>query len=93
MAVRQQTICDRCGAEKRETNNWWQIYISVNLKQLVVVPMGGAREVVVDGMAINAYRGDYCSQACAMRCIDEWMSAQVAESKAVEKGTITDVAG
>ena len=87
--TKQQVICDRCGQEKKGANHWWQVYQAWQVcqaataeKALVVQPSGlkpiGSEEWVL-------IVGDFCSQACAMRAIDEWMSKQIAEAKAEEK--------
>ena len=80
--VRQQTVCDRCGAEKGGANHWWEVYGAVIPDALVIRAAGPSR---AQPGAVLGTPGDFCSQACAMRAIDEWMSLQIAAAKAEEK--------
>ena len=87
--TKQQVICDRCGAEKKDMNCWWQIYPSLAIDNaLVIQPYGYRPETVSTHTSMGAAQavpGDFCSQACAMRALDEWMSRQISLVKAKEK--------
>ena len=76
--------CDRCGSEKKESNHWWQVYPSLTIaKALVIQPAGYGFEV--DSHGFHPTPSDFCSQDCAGRYIDAWMSQQVADAKDIEQ--------
>ena len=81
--TKQQVICDRCGAEKKGMNCWWSVYEAPVAEHALVIQPSGYKPVGDGGWVIIP--ADFCSQACAMRAIDEWMSARITESKAKEK--------
>jgi hypothetical protein len=81
--TKQQVICDRCGQEKKGANHWWQVYQAATAEKALVVQPSGLKPIGSEEWVLIV--GDFCSQACAMRAIDEWMSKQIAESKAEEK--------
>lgn len=83
--VKQQTICDRCGQEKKGANHWWEVYGSPVIPDALVIRPAGPSTAQPGAVEVLGAPGDFCSQVCALRAIDEWMSKQIAEAKAEEK--------
>jgi len=63
-----QTICDVCGAVKKETNHWWNVEV---ISADIVESCFGGKTIVT--LAIRAYdrevaRGD-AKDACGEKCV------------------------
>jgi hypothetical protein len=67
--------CDVCGAEKKETNHWFQLVNKPAFRlESLVNPNRNA--VIV------------CGQECAHRALDQWLGSQKGASVNVDSGTV-----
>lgn len=58
--------CDECGTEKKETNHWWNVWVSSQSPRLV--------KMVCVGIGGPSRSRDACGQECVNKMVDRWMS-------------------
>lgn len=67
-----QTVCDVCGAVKKETNHWFKVDVLSGFFRIVSTR--------------NAKEGkDICGQECASKLLSQWMATGTIDSKALQE--------
>ena len=70
MAITTKIACDECGAEKKETNHWLDVWVDA--------VMGGAYGLHIAPISAPAgyrlFAKQVCGQACAHKLLDKWLT-------------------
>lgn len=69
--TRTETICDRCGARKGDSDGWWKAWVTEN--SFTVQPDGK-----------GDYK-DYCNDNCVMKALQDFMDTRrnISEEKRI----------
>jgi hypothetical protein len=65
-----QTVCDRCGAQKKDTNHWFKVDKGQNLFFLWMGDPESVRNRVNDTGRLLL---DLCSESCVLKALSEFM--------------------
>lgn len=63
--IKQVTMCDACGAEKGETNNWLLMFEESNPTAIKFEPFH-----------ISGFGKHICGHECAHKMLAQWMETQ-----------------
>lgn len=75
-----QTVCDVCGAVKKETNHWFRVHLSKNS-----IPHAMDYCFAVEHWRENGIGKDICGQECATKLFSLWLATDSIDSPALRE--------
>lgn len=75
-----QTVCDVCGAVKKETNHWFKVYLNKSS-----VPLAMDFAFTVEHWREQATGKDICGQECSIKLFSLWLATDSIDSPALRE--------